>query len=388
MARLRRFVAAPFLAGALVLAVASPAVAHDGWHHDGDHGHGHNRAGADHVVFVQNDDPTGNTVVAYDRGDDGTLTYATSYATGGSGGVLTGSVVDHLASQSSLVYDAEHALLLAVNAGSNTVSVFSVDGDQLQLRELVPSYGQFPVSIAVHDDVAYVLNARGGGTVQGYRITDGVLVPLDGSLRALGLDPNATPEFTTTPGQIAFTPDGSQLVVTTKGNGSAILVFRVRHHGYLASTPTTNAEPGTVPFALTFDSRGRLAVAEAGTNSVATYDLAGDGTIQLRDRESTGQMATCWITGIDGNLYLSNAGSGTVSQVSDGHHGSLAFVGNTTTDAGTVDSAATPDGSYLYVQAGKAGIVDGFRVNGDGSLSAIGSVIVPNGAGGEGIVAV
>jgi len=383
MVRLRRFVAAPALAVAVVVSLATPALAHD---NNGHHHHDHDR-GADHVVFVQNDDPNGNTVAAYDRADDGTLTFAASYPTGGLGGVLAGSVVDHLASQGALAYDPEHSLLFAVNAGSNTLSVFSVQDDVLQLREIVPTNGSFPVSVAVHDDLVYVLNARGGGSVQGYEITHDVLAPLDGSLRPLGLDPNATPEFTTTPGQVAFTPDGSQLLVTTKGNGSAILVFRVRHHGELSDTPTVNSEPGTVPFAVAFDSRGRVAVSEAGTNSVATYDIEGDGTLDLRDREATGQKATCWIAGVDGNFYLSNAGSASVSQVSAGRHGSLTFVGNTTTDAGTVDASATPDGGFLYVQAGAAGLVDGFRVNGDGTLTSIGSVTVANGAGAEGIVA-
>src|SRR6185437_4714662 len=64
-----------------------------------------------------------------------------------------------------------------------------------------------------------------GGSVQGYRVLGRFLVRIPGSNRALGLDPNATPQFTTTPGQVAFTPDGSQLVVTTKGNGNDIDVF-------------------------------------------------------------------------------------------------------------------------------------------------------------------
>ena len=61
---------------------------------------------APHVVFVQTDNPAGNQVVAYDRADNGTLTLANTYNTGGLGGVLNGSVVDHLASQGSLTYDA------------------------------------------------------------------------------------------------------------------------------------------------------------------------------------------------------------------------------------------------------------------------------------------
>src|SRR6476620_162723 len=54
------------------------------------------------VVFVQTDNTSGNRIVAYDRRTDGTLSIAQSYATGGLGGVLTGAVVDHLASQGSL----------------------------------------------------------------------------------------------------------------------------------------------------------------------------------------------------------------------------------------------------------------------------------------------
>src|SRR4029079_7470669 len=103
----------------------TPAFAHPSREGRHDHDRGHSSRGADGVVFVQTDNPAGNAVVAYDRADDGTLPLAGTYPTGGNGGVLTGSVVDHLASQGSLVYDADHGLLFAVNAGSNTVSVFS-----------------------------------------------------------------------------------------------------------------------------------------------------------------------------------------------------------------------------------------------------------------------
>jgi hypothetical protein len=54
---------------------------------------------AGHAVFAQTDNTVGNRVVAYDRATDGTVTPAGSYATGGRGGILTGSVVDHTASQ-------------------------------------------------------------------------------------------------------------------------------------------------------------------------------------------------------------------------------------------------------------------------------------------------
>src|SRR5215469_6953023 len=122
------------------------------------------------AVFVQTDNTAGNQVVVYDRAGDGRLTLAGTYPTGGLGGQLTGSVVDHLASQGSLGYDAARGLLYAVNAGSNTVSVFAVSGDRLRLRQVVGSGGTFPVSVAVHGGLVYVLNAENGGSVQGYYV--------------------------------------------------------------------------------------------------------------------------------------------------------------------------------------------------------------------------
>jgi len=172
--------------------------------------------GASHVVFVQTDNPAGNQVVAYDRSSDGQLNLSGSFATGGLGGILDGSVVDHLASQGSLTYDALHGLLYAVNAGSNTLSVFAASGDKLRLLQVLGSGGTFPVSVTVHGNLVYVLNARDGGSVHGYRVGSGGLSPVPGSTRALGLDPAATPEFTNTPGQVAFSPGGGQLVITTK----------------------------------------------------------------------------------------------------------------------------------------------------------------------------
>ena len=343
--------------------------------------------GGDHVVFVQTDDPAGNHVVAYDRHADGTLTFEHSYATGGLGGVLTGSVVDHLASQGSLAYDSRHALLYAVNAGSDSVSVFAVHGDQLRLRQVAPSGGTFPVSIAVHGDAVYVLNARDGGSVQGFVTAGGHLLSVAGWHRALGLDPTQTPEFTHTPGQVAVSTNGRWLVVTTKGNGSAIDVFALNRFGRPSTTPTVNVEPGAVPFAVTFDAHGTLVVAEAGTNAVQTFSIGSDGGLTSLSSLGTGQAATCWVVRDGSRLFLSNAGSANLTGVGTGAGGKLSLLGQTATDAGTVDAAVSAGGHFLYVQTGATGAVDAFAVHADGSLTAVGSVLVPDAVGGEGIVA-
>jgi hypothetical protein len=119
------------------------------------------------LVFVQTNELSGNRIVVYDRAANGLLSQAAAYSTGGNGGAAVGAVSDKLASQGSLVYDAAHSLLFAVNAGSNTVSMFHVDGDVLTLRAVVRSGGDFPASIAIRRNLVYVLNAGGTGIVQG-----------------------------------------------------------------------------------------------------------------------------------------------------------------------------------------------------------------------------
>lgn len=350
---------------------------------------GSGAAGPSRVVFVQTDNLAGNQVVAYDRDPaTGALTLAGAYATGGLGGQQNGSVVDHLASQGGLAYSPRGDVLIAVNAGSNSISTFRVHGDALQLRQVLPSGGAFPSSVAVSGDLVYVLNAQAGGSVAGFRLTpQGDLHPIEGSVRPLGLTtPADATQFTHTPGQVAFSPDGRSLLVTTKATTSAIDVFAVRRDGRLAATPVVNVEPGAVPFAVIFDAAGRAVVADAGTNALTTFSLGANGVLTAISTGATNQVATCWVSEAQGAFFASNAGSASVSAFSEAANGQLGAPTTTGTDPGTVDAAATPDGSFLYVQGGLHGTVDAFRVGAGGSLSAAGSWTVPGAAGGEGIV--
>lgn len=339
------------------------------------------------VVFVQTDNLSGNQVVAYYRTPDGTLSLGGTYPTGGLGGQLTGSVVDHLASQGSLAFSGKNNLLLAVNAGSNTISVFRAHNDSLTLQEVLPSGGLFPVSVSVSGDLVYVLNAENGGSVQGYRIVFGFVVPIPGSNRALGLDPTLTPQFTHTPGQVAFTPDGSQLIVTTKASGNDIDVFQVFGTGQLSAAPVVNSESGALPFAVSFDAAGNLVVAETGIGSVVTFSLSSQGVATELDAVATNQAATCWVAAVNGRFYASNAGSASVSEFQETNTGILSLEGQSATDPGTVDAAGSANGNFLYVQTGGNGILDEFQIAANGTLSPIGSVTVAGAAGGEGILA-
>jgi 6-phosphogluconolactonase (cycloisomerase 2 family) len=343
---------------------------------------GHRPSGA---VFVQANGLDGNTIVAYDR----QLHPAGTFATGGRGGIEAGAAADPLASQGSLTLDARHHLLYAVNAGSDTITVFGVHGTRLTRLQVIGSGGAFPVGVAVHGDLVYVLNARDGGSVQGFRRLGSRLVRVPAWHRALGLDPAAGPEFTHSPGQVAFSPDGRRLLVTTKGNTDEILVYGVDAHGAPAPHPVRNAQPGTAPFALAFDRFGHVVVAQAGPNAAATFDQRRDGRLIPRTAEPTGGRATCWVTGVNGTFYLSNAGSATITAFRTRADGTLQNLGTTSTaGAGTIDTAASADGKVLYAQTGGGtDAVEAFTVGRDGGLTSTGSVTVPGGANSEGIAA-
>ncbi len=361
------------VAAIAALAGAQAAYPDHGHGHGRGHGHANGRTGS--VVWAQTNEVAGNRIVVYDRAGDGTLSQAGTYATGGNGGVAApGAESDHLASQGSLVYDSRHSILIAVNAGSDTVTTFKVHGDRLQGRKVVASGGDFPASIAVHGRLVYVLNAGGPGIVQGYWIRGHHLRPIAGSARSLGLANGNPPNFLTSPGQVGFSPNGRKLLVTTKLSGSHVDVFHVRGDGTLSAAPVVNNSATPVPFAFTFTPQGRLADGEAGASSLTTYELNGDGTLADPRSATDGQMALCWIVRAGGFYYVSNTASNNLSSFTvavDGTPTLLAAVA-APTNAGPID--LTVSGRYLYGQTGTTGTIDEFRINGDGSLTAIGSV--------------
>lgn len=343
--------------------------------------------GNGHAVFVQTNSLSGNAIAAYHRNADGTLTYRTSYATGGLGGRESGAAVDALASQNSLLLVREARLLLAVNAGSNSVSVFRVEGDRLHLNQVISSGGPFPTGLAVHDDLVYVMDAGGQGYVSGYTLEDGRLQPIAGSTRSLGLGGNPVPFFLGSPAEVGFTPDGAHLVVTTKTHNT-VDVFAVGEEGQLSAQPVKNAVSG-VPFAFLFDHAGRLVLNYAGSSSLQTFTVGANGTISPADAAvSDGQAGLCWATAARGFVYTGNTGKDNVSQFRVNADGSITLVRAIAASGirGAIDIGQA-GGRFLYVESEVESSVHAFAIGADGSLAAIQVVTVPDGFSLEGIVA-
>lgn len=342
------------------------------------------------AVFVQLNSPAGNEIAVYGRAADGRLSHAATYPTGGLGGTQVGAPLDPLASQGGLVLDRRHHLLLAVNAGSDTITSFAVRGTSLGQARTVGSGGAFPSSLAVHGDLVYVLNAGGDGSISGFRIRQGDLVPIPGSTRSLGLGGANPPVFIDSPGQIGFSKDGRALIVTTKSHGT-LLTFAV-DAGLPAANPSVTPSAGPVPFSFVVDSHGLVQVTEAGTGATSTYAVRGGGLELVGSSASGGGAALCWNIEVGRTVYGANAGSNTLSAWATPNHDAAVLTDPVaaTTGAGPIDLAASRDGRFLYVQEAVAGTIGVYAVAPDGSLSRIqtvGGLPIFDGDGMEGIAA-
>jgi YD repeat-containing protein len=325
------------------------------------------------ALFVETDATAGNSVLSYRQSSDGTISYAGSYATGGLGATAAGATADPLASQDGLVLANHGANLIATNPGSDTVTVFAVQGTHLYFEQQLPSGGLFPDSIATSGNLVAVLNAGGAGSVAEFAWFGGRLVPLAGQVRSLGLSNATPPDFHHGPGQVSYTPNGQHLVITTKQSTNAYDVFSVGANGALGTAPVVTASVNGLPFSFVFDAAGNVVATEAAGSWVTTYSVNANGTLTSLGTVSDSAAALCWISGANGYYYGSNAGSGTVSSFTENSSGAPVLVNAlaATAHAGTTDSVISPDGKFFYVESGGAHTIDAFAIGSGGTLTQI-----------------
>lgn len=322
-----------------------------------------------HLYVNDNTTPT-NTISAFDRHADGTLTAmpGSPFAAGGAG---TGSGIG---SQGALQLSADGRYLLAVDAGSNQISVLRViptGGLRAIGSGPVASNGIMPVSIAVHGRLVYVANAgNGGSNYTAFTLARG------GHLHALANSTVSLPDGSS-PGDVLFNSDGTKLVGTRVGT-SLIDSFTVGSDGRLTAAPGSPfAAQGPGPFGSEFrpTNPSQLFVsnahgpADAGT--VSAFSDASDGTLTSIGSSPFPdfQTAPCWIEiSHDGQvLFTVNTASNSISSYTITDDGSLDLVGSTSlgsTPAGPEDARLAPDGNTLWVVDTGAQAISGFSVDG------------------------
>jgi 6-phosphogluconolactonase (cycloisomerase 2 family) len=359
------------LTTALLCSIAvAPAVANDS-----DYSTNGVAAGA---VFVATNDANHNEVVMYSRSETGALKYVGNFATGGRG---QGGINDPLQAESSMLLSGDHHYLLVVNAGSSTLSLFEVCDDGLRLLETKPTEGGNPVSVTMHDDLIYVANVGGTYHTAGFRLKPW------GELEFIPNSKQPLSSLDTEPATIAFSPDGSKLIVTERQT-SKIDVFSIASDGSLTN-PVANAAQGVEPFGAAFSPSGALLVSEAGSGAVSTYSVNPDNTLTvITSKSPSSGVATCWVIPAGGYAYATSAITSSISSYKLGTSGDLTAQGIIYKEPGKsaaifppvgvtafpLDLEITQDHKFLYVVYSALGQVIGYKVASDGGLTKIASV--------------
>jgi 6-phosphogluconolactonase (cycloisomerase 2 family) len=346
------------------------------------------RKRTDGAVFVMTNDATANEVISFGRTPDGQLVTGDRFRTGGRGSGGTG---DPLQSQGSLKLSQDDSVLFAANAGSGTVTVFRVRGASLTLLDQADSGGSEPLSIAQNGNFVYVLNGAAAGSV--------VAFEWDG--RKLGQIPNGTSFLSATSAggsSVTISPDGKTLAVTERLTNN-IDTFQIHPDGTLGPivVNTSNA-PGV--FAASFAPDGAVLVSETGpanvpnSAAITSYSVTTNGTISaISQSVPTLGTANCWnAVAPNGEwVYVSNAGSDSVSGFTIGGGGTLApigatVVGSNPAGSNNLDIAVSSDSSFVYTLNSGAGAIGIFAIQNDGSLVSLGEVDgLPKAAGFNGI---
>jgi 6-phosphogluconolactonase (cycloisomerase 2 family) len=349
-------------------------------------------SGAHGYVYVNDNTAGTNTVAGFARAANGQLTPlpGSPFNAGGAG---TGS---GLSSQGAIQVTRDGRYVIAVDAGSNQLSVLRVepDGALKSVQDgVVSSGGAEPVSVAEHDGLVYVANAGPANTnYTGFVLRDnGRLQAIDGSTVTLPFDAQ--------PGDVLFNSTGADLVGTEIGL-SQIDSFSVGPDGRLTAAPDSPfAAQGLGPFGSEFrpTDPSQLFVSNAHntaplSGTVSAFSVAPDGALNSIGGSpfADDQTAPCWveITSNGEFLFSVNTASGSISRYQIAADGKLTLLGSTPVSSqrgvGAVDARLSADGQSLYVDESSARTVGVFSVDG-GQLTEQAAVQLPAGATPAGI---
>ena len=320
-------------------------------------------------TYVNDNAAGANTVAAFDRHADGSLTPipGSPFSIGGAG------LGAGLGSQGAIQTSPDHKFLLAVDAGSNQISVLKLTSRGIPelVGQPVSSGGVQPVSLTINRfGLVYVANVGDGGSnYAGFFLTPaGRLIPLPYTTVAV-------PEGSGV-GEVLFNSTGDRLV-GTRDNPSLIDSFTVRLDGRLVAaqgSPFAGQGLGQIGAEFRPTNPSQLYVSNAhngpglGTVSAFQVDRRGVLTSIGDSPVPDGQTAPCWVEiSHDGRyLFAINTASANLSRYAIARNGSLSLIGTTgfKNGVGAVDARLSPDGRFLFVTGGRGLVISSFAVNG------------------------
>ncbi|KAK5159971.1 hypothetical protein LTS14_002077 [Recurvomyces mirabilis] len=242
---------------------------------------------------------------------NGTISNPQRTSTGGKGSIASDGTAplarDALISQGSVIVGGEY--LFTVNAGSNTLAMFSIDPQDASRVTLVgapaSTLGEFPMSVTYSDtlNMACVLNGGAKAGVTCFHVDrQGGLQPTGSFLSLAGITNETTPPVgpPESSSQILFTPDSSALLVLQKGNAGPPV-----SPGYIVAYPVVNGRVSgnsvknqfanvAMPFAGVFVDNDRVFMADPSYGA-SIFEIPSDlELVQQTHVVLPTQKAVCW----------------------------------------------------------------------------------------------
>jgi len=320
------------------------------------------------LAVIMTNDPVSNQIKIYDAS---TKVLLQTLSTDGKGGVAGNA-------RGVRQYNGE--LFAAVNNGSNTVALYTREGDGLKFDKLVTTTSA-PVSVDFGNDHMYVAGAT---TVDSFVLHGNSVEWRDGTT-GLELAGGGAP------------PSGSTAQVGVINDRRVLVTLK------------TDPDPGTVDIVPLHDGAvtGALPIAvsaPAGTLTPFGFSVYPDGTAVMTLAHSSqdglfrngaftavigaGQVAPCWMTRAGKYLFTANTGSGTISRL-------IGTGNNVFVDSPVAASIATGGApSDIDADRGVLGVIDHgagqshlslFTYNQFGELTASGTPITLGVANANGV---
>ena len=320
-------------------------------------------AAAPRAVYFQTNGAQ-NMIVALRVGADGKLEEGSMTPTGGSGSAevdpTTGkpTVPDALSSQGSVRVAGQ--MLFNVNAGSNSVSMFTIDAQDPTKLTMVgkpaDTCGEFPVTMAVSPKNKLVCAANTGkvaGVACGTFDAKTGLGAMD-AIRPFALNQTTPPSGPlNTVADTFFNDDESMLFTTVKGtpavNNTGFLSAFPAQPGQLGANGTTSSPNGTAVLFGTQQLPGtnNLVATDASFGAaVLSTDAQGNAAVKVATKVPD-QKATCWvaISNATGTAFLTDVGRNHLLEMNT-TTGSIKETNLTTTNPGMIDIES--GGNFLY----------------------------------------
>ncbi|KIJ23055.1 hypothetical protein M422DRAFT_39833 [Sphaerobolus stellatus SS14] len=288
------------------------------------------------AAYFLSNEPDGNYIISSAINHNGTVTLGQAVWAGGIGARGTNDpnpAPDPLFSQGVITVSGKN--VFTVNPGSNTVAMFSIDGnDPTQLTMVgqpANSGGEFPVSVAASQKTGLICVLNGG-------VVNGVscfkhsgakgLVQVPDTQRLFNLTQTTPPSGPpNTVSQVIFNQAETQLIASVKGippQPGFLAVWDINAQTGALSQNFVSVPPatgGALPFSLTPLPGQNALLATDPSTGYSIFDFAPSSNIK-KNRSGTypvqGQKATCWsaFSTKTGNAYIIDSGAQTISEIS------------------------------------------------------------------------